>query len=227
MTVFTPKNLWHFRCTGFELRLILVPDVTILVKALQATNALQHIGTKGSSLGRSHTTLIAEGRTGSQKGYLSLYSLGNPGRDKTSCLITKYEVIAREVCTQSFILGRDLTLTLDVFIYFREQCHRTVAVSKTLLHTLSERSARLVEVGTTVLGFRQQRHAVEYTIICITAMSLKQIIIEDRAQTEGFTLQAVYEHLLLGNGTGCPRTLVNDLEEEVDILDTVLTIVPL
>ena len=227
MTVFAPEDLRHFCGTGLKLGLVLVPDVTCSVESLHATNALQDIRTKLSGIGGSHTTLIAECGAGGEKGNLSLYGLSNLPGNETSGLVTKHEVVAREVCTQSHILGRDLTLILNVLILKGEQRHGTVAVGETLLHTVGERSTGLVEVRATVLRSRQQGNTVEYTVIGITTMSLQQIIIEDRAKAESLTLQTIDEHLLLRSCTGSPGTGFHDLEEVIDILDTILAIVPL
>ena len=57
-------------------------------------------------------------------------------------------------------------------------------------------------------------------------MSLQQIIVEDSTKAESLTFQSVNEHLLLGSCTGCPFHLIHDCEELIDILDTILTIVP-
>jgi hypothetical protein len=53
------------------------------------------------------------------------------------------------------------------------------------------------------------------------------MVIEDSAKAEGFTSQTVNEHLLLGSGTLSPVYAIDILEEVVDILDTILTSIPL
>ena len=53
------------------------------------------------------------------------------------------------------------------------------------------------------------------------------MVIEDSAKAEGFTSQTVNEHLLLGSGTLSPIHLIDILEEKIDILDAILTLIPL
>ena len=57
-------------------------------------------------------------------------------------------------------------------------------------------------------------------------MSLKQIVIEYGTKAESLTFQTVDKHLLLRDSTRSPLHLLYDGEEEIHILDTILTIVP-
>ena len=109
-------------------------------------HALENISAERCCLSRSHTTLYAEGRAGCQKGHLSLNSLGNPTIQQVPGLIAKHEVETGSVCTKSPVLRRDLTVTADVLINLGEQCDGTVTVSETLLDTVGESSAWLVEI---------------------------------------------------------------------------------
>ena len=47
-----------------------------------------------------------------------------------------------------------------------------------------------------------------------------------KTETECLTRQTVNKHLLLGSGTLSPVHLIDILEEEIDILNTILTLIP-
>ena len=227
MTVLAPENLGHLGGCGVELGLVLVPDVARGVEAVHAADALQHVGAERSSLGRGDTALVAEGGTGCKQGCLRLDGLGDGGRHQVTSLRTKHEVEAGVLSTQGTVFGRNLIVVADVAIRGGKKCHGTVTVGEDLLHAVGKCSAWLIEVRTTVFRSEQQGHTIELAVVSIAAVSHQQIVVEQSAQSEGLALEAVDEHLLFGSGTGGPLHPLHLGEEEVDVLDAVLTFVPL